>query len=761
MRRLLCFTLIPLLLSQAAAVVEAAENGLTGQGPAKFVSVAPGAAEIPAFSKFELTIDLQAEYTNPFDPADVALEARFITPAGQEHVVPGFLYWECQRSKQGSDKPWEQVRPAGKATWRIRYCPTVPGEYRYRLVLDDGTSRVETPPASFRAVASESPGMVRIAKANPLYFEHDDGSPYFAIGENVCWPGRLGTYDYDNYWARLSEHGANYARLWIGPFDVFTLERVARDSSDPAGLGRYDLVNSWRLDYVVDLAEQKGLKLMYCIDSFNSLRIKPPHAMWDRCPYNAANGGPCRQPEEFFTNPAARELFKRRLRYTVARWSYSPAILSWEFWNEVNIIEKYVSEDSAAWHREMARYLRELDPYDHLITTSWAGTEGDPAVDALPEMDYIQSHQYGARDAAAYMIDVCRQKTRRYGKPHYFGEFGTGTEAEGTREDSEGIHLHNGLWSGVVSGAAGTAMLWWWDNYVEPKNLYYHFRPVAEFVRDVPFHKLDYRPLEIASIDYAGSPPPPRREALTLYPDRGSWEPAPFNEPITVTVHTDGRVEGGDRLSRVLHGQRNHRRLHNPATFQVDYAEAGKFIVEVNGVSGHGGAKLKVYLNGELRIDKVLADNDTSTKTLTQYDGDYPLDVPAGRHEIRVVNDGNDWLFVGYRLPDYRRRTDPGLKAWGLVADSAAAGEPAALVWIKNERYTWYNHNQGETLRAVPATRATLSGLTDGSYEIRWWDTYAGRIIRRENAVAQKGKLVLQVEELLKDVACQVVRTGR
>ena len=93
----------------------------------------------------------------------------------------------------------------------------------------------------------------------------------------------------------------------------------------------------------------------------------------------------------------------------MARWSYSPAILSWEFWNEVNIIEKYISEDSVPWHREMARYLRELDPYDHLITTSWAGTEGDPDVDALPEMDYIQSHQYGARDAAAHgTAGVCR-----------------------------------------------------------------------------------------------------------------------------------------------------------------------------------------------------------------------------------------------------------------------------------------------------------------------------------------------------------------
>lgn len=441
------------LLLLAGSVLAAADNvdRMVGTGPAAIISVKSNSAAPATFEKFELTIDLKAKYQNPFDQADVALDAHFVTPNGTEQIVPGFLWWQCERSQQGNSRRREQVRPTGRAEWRVRYCPTMPGDYRYWLVLDDGTNRVQTEPASFRAVASEHRGMVRIAKDNPLYFEHDDGTPYFGIGENVCWPGPLGTYDYDNYWKKLAEHGANYARLWIGPFDAFTLERVARGANDAAGLGRYDLVNSWRLDYVIDLAEQRHLKLMYCIDSFNSLRIKPSHAMWNNCPYNAANGGPCQRPEEFFTNPEAKKLFKRRLRYIVARWSYSPAILSWEFWNEVNIIEKYISADSVAWHREMARYLRKLDPYNHLITTSWAGTVGDPNVDALPEMDYIQSHQYGARDAAAFMIEVCHQKTLRFGKPHYFGEFGTGTQAEGTREDTTGIHLHNGLWSGVAS----------------------------------------------------------------------------------------------------------------------------------------------------------------------------------------------------------------------------------------------------------------------------------------------------------------------
>jgi hypothetical protein len=38
-----------------------------------------------------------------------------------------------------------------------------------------------------------------------------------------------------------------------------------------------------------------------------------------------------------------------------------------------------------------------------------------------------------------------------------------------------------------MHGAAGTGHLWWWDSYVDPKNLYYHLRALANFVQDIPW----------------------------------------------------------------------------------------------------------------------------------------------------------------------------------------------------------------------------------------------------------------------------------
>ena len=45
--------------------------------------------------------------------------------------------------------------------------------------------------------------------------------------------------------------------------------------------------------------------------------------------------------------------------------------------------------------------------------------------------------------------------------------------------------MHNGAWASLMSGAAGTAMLWYWDGYVHPSNLYHVLTPVRKFADTV------------------------------------------------------------------------------------------------------------------------------------------------------------------------------------------------------------------------------------------------------------------------------------
>jgi hypothetical protein len=744
---LLCLTMLNCARTHATRGGE--EAGGDRPPAPRIRRVAADRQTVPRYGRVELSVDLQATYQNPFDPDQVAVEARFRGPSGRERMVPGFWYQRYRRELAGNT---ERVTPAGEPGWRVRFAPEEVGRYTYRVMVRDPSGEARSAEGAFTAVASHQPGFIRVSRESPLHFAFDDGAPYFPIGANVCWSGSRGTYDYDDWFAKYAVHGCNYARLWLGPFDLFTLERTM-PGKPGSGLGRYDLANAWRLDTVLERAERDGLRLMFCLESFNALRIRPPYALWDRNPYKAANGGPIQRPEQFFTDEGARRLFRQRLRYLVARWGYSTHLLAWEFWNEVDIIEKYVPADVRDWHMAMSRALREMDPWKHLQTTSFAGSAGDAAIDGLPEMQFVQTHRYGPQDMAGDLPRWCLNKTRAYKKPHFVGEFGA--DADGPRGDADptGIQLHNGIWSTALSPSAGTAMLWWWDNYIDPKNLYPQFRALAAFLRGVDWPRARLAPLGAATMAFQSPPAGPEYRDLLLTSNHGSWEPAPYNQPQTFGVERSGRV-ANDNLPRILHGRRNHPDLHNPATFEVDYPQAGSFIARVEGVSGYGGAGLEIWLDGKRLLARDFPDPDgnTKTETLRQYAGDYTIEVPAGRHTIRVVNPGADWLEISYRLPSYATTAVPPLRVLGMQ------GPALALVWAQNLDHTWYKRSLGTTLRPVAATKVTLGGFAAGDYEIELWDTYRGAVIRRGSATAREGRLQLALPPVEKDVAVKILR---
>ena len=57
---------------------------------------------------------------------------------------------------------------------------------------------------------------------------------------------------------------------------------------------------------------------------------------WPVNPYNTVNGGPAKTPADFWTDPTARALYRRRLRYLVARYGSQTSIAFWELWNETD-----------------------------------------------------------------------------------------------------------------------------------------------------------------------------------------------------------------------------------------------------------------------------------------------------------------------------------------------------------------------------------------------------------------------------------------
>ena len=751
----------PFIVTLAATLAVSCTPGHAGTmrrpvrpGPSARESVRQSATAVGRYEKLELTVALRVAYSNPFDPDQIAVEGKFITPSDRTVVVPGFYCQGFTRSCRTDGS--ETLTPAGRAAFKVRFAWGEVGEYRFAVIARDRTGARTVGRGGFSVQPSAHPGYVRRSTAAPHYFQFDSGASYFALGENICWPNEPGTYAYDLWLNKLADAGGNYTRLWLDPdWNELGLEKCTQDPGDGNGLGRYDPRASWRVDHILDLARQRNVRVMLSLLSFNSVDATGEYASWKDSAYNRANGGPCAQPADFFTTPEAKRLFKRRLRYLVARWGWSPAVLSWEFWNEVDLATGYDSAKVAAWHGEMADYLCATDPWRHLITTSLANTDGDRALDSLPQLDYVQSHSYGSHDVAATIGQVTTRKLAAYDKPHYFGEFGIDVYPDSYVYDPDGIHLHNGLWSALLSGSAGTAMTWWWDNYVEPRNLYYHFARAAAFVGDVDWVRENYQPAHVVNVQFAeGSTP--TYSPLSLTPVGESWdEGAIYNQPHTYQVGNDGVVPGFETMSAVQHGVENHPTWHNPATFLVNYPVAGRFEVTVNGVSGYGGAALRITLDGNqnqaLRVDfpDTQPDND---ETMHQYDGAYGVDVSPGAHTIVVEDPGTDWCYVSYRLTNYL--TAPNLRVMALATATSA------LAWMQNRESTWWTHKLGGTPTPLPACLVTLDGFTPGEYDLLQWDTQTGTVAQTTHLTCSDGRVVITTPaNLVTDVAYKVRKT--
>jgi hypothetical protein len=313
-----------------------------------------------------------------------------------------------------------------------------------------------------------------------------------------------------------------------GSFAGFPLETQA------TGLGRYDLASAWRLDRVSAECERRDIYFQLAFEMTVWWQTRMKHR-WPRNPYNAANGGPCRTPQEYFTNERARELVRRRLQYSVARWGWSMHLAAWELWNEVDNNEGFDAAANEAWHREMAGYLKSIDPWRHLVTTSWR----DPRMFALAEIDIVQGHSYwGAEyDAAQYSMQDTEHLMRRFGKPFFFGEQGVEDPAAAVKLDPDGRHFHDCLWATALSGAAGTGLYWWWHNYVEPLGLYRHYKPLARFLEGEDLAGRSWTPVGLAR--------PSLPVCLNVYglaaPDRALvW----IHDPLAFRI-TGGKAERG------------------------------------------------------------------------------------------------------------------------------------------------------------------------------------------------------------------------
>jgi len=465
-------------------------------------------AEPVQWKRVEMRVSLTAHYETPFDQAQIAVDAVVTAPSGKTMTAPAFFFQNFERQVWGRARRTteEVMAEGGPGEWRVRYMPAEPGRYTVRIRVRDSSGAVTSEPAVFTARPGDGHGYIRVSKTDPHYFEYDDGTPFFANGLNMV---EHPLSEYYRYIPRLGQAGGNFSRLWIG-FEYFGLEL--------GPMGAYRLDNAWQLDQVMDLSEQYGIHQKFCIDWIRNITPRGlPRRNFDRedYAYSVSNGGPAATTKDFFTLPEAKRLFKNRLRYIVARWGYSTHVMAWELWNEIDLVDQEVRDPKiiVPWTQEMCSYLKSVDPWQHLTTNSLGRgpVNGWEEMWKVKETDFAQRHGYFSPPAGsegegadmAALVAGWLDPMRAFNKPYLMSEFGLQRDRMDIRRlcdrDQDGVHMHNGIWAAIAHGAAGGAQLWWWGQYVDPKNLYYHFQAVANFAKDVPWTTAGFVPAAVTT----------------------------------------------------------------------------------------------------------------------------------------------------------------------------------------------------------------------------------------------------------------------
>jgi hypothetical protein len=703
-------------------------------------------ASVSQFGIETVVVDAHGKFSNPFDPADVALDAEIHAPSGAIYSLPGFFTKEFGSLNYHAA---EQVGSPGLTGWRLRICPTEAGPYTVHVTFKDETGSASKD-FSFVSVKSQGHGFVGVSKEDRRYFAFGDGSSYFPIGANVAWVDPGGAGDYDTWLPKYQAQGCNYMRVWLAPsFVTFGLEQPGIPQKGQ-GMGQFDLANAWKLDRVLDESTERGIYVQLCLDSYNELRDRDAFPFWEHTPQNEDNGGPLRVISDFWTSSAMDRLYKAKLRYLVARYAAYTHVFAWEMWNEVDLVRGYNPDVVRDWHQEMGTELMALDPYDHMITTSFSDSAGQRNTDLIKELDFAQTHFYGPNLIGGIANQVTRKTA--WGKPNFVAEVGADSSGDRAKDDPLGIQVHDPLWISMATGAAGGAIPWWWDSLIDPNNLYPLFGAFSRFCHGIDFAHEGFRAADL-KLSYQNPNQKAPAGDLVLQSGTVSWNEDESNQPTAIFIK-DGRLVG-PMPAGLLHGVRNHRDLHNPLTVNITSPEPTSLHLTVMEVSTWGGASLRVSLDGRVVVNKVFdtGENNSRPQAGHQFDGVLEIPIPAGTHKLVVEDVGNDWIRVGYRFKGIVPKSTPPLTAWVL------GGNDTAIGWVCQAGRNWRDMVVKEIPPAVPPTVLEMAGLARGVWKAELWDTWTGRVMETETVrVGLDGSARVRLPLIGSDIALKMLR---
>ncbi len=722
---------------------------LIGLGSGRVLAVQetlPTSGELYTPVTFTIPVD-PTLYLNPFDNRDIEVIGIFQSPSGQQEVIPGFWMQPYRDTCAGS---CYDLQPDGDPLWQIRFTPREAGIWNYTLQVRDNQSVVSSQNGQLSVEPSDQPGFIGKGK-NGRYFQYADGQPYFPIGQNLnwSWDDIGGLERYDEWLRELSDNGGNYARLFIDVPWFISLEWQG-----PVGDYQQSQKAAAELDVILERAAAYDVHLQLVLLWHQALRtyngppvllpegVQRPNvsADWDDNPYNVLNGGILSGPSVFFFNDQAAELFHRRLRYITARWGFSPQIFAWEVIDRIDQTANYDPDVAGSWLQQTINYLRQIDPYGHLITAGSYTLDDALANNAL--LDFISAQFYQRRpiettgDQVTSVLDVLGRYLEPQLAPVMLSDYSLNPWFEPTADDPEGIHFQNTLWATALSGASGGAASDWWDSYVIPQGLERYYAPLAAFTAGIDWPNLNLQPAQAALLtDDVTSYAPVRVQ------DFRRQFAVPVQDVVEHTITADGVFPDLSQVPSFLYGQVYNNYLSQAQRYRVAPPVDTYLEIGIRSVSTQADAQLTVHIDDVEAVSLNLraGTRDTSVR----------VPLSAGEHLVVLDNMGEDWLEL-----DYLEIGQQIAPARVLTLRDSQAG--VMVAWLQHRGYTWDHASEPRTpLQA----EYRLAGMPAGRYVAEIWDPLGGAVLGEELLnVADDGVLALKLLPLDRQLAIRAIR---
>lgn len=358
---------------------------------------------------FEASFTSDKRYDNPF--VDVEVDVVF---------KQGEKQWKVPAFWAGGDK------------WTVRFAPPLQGDYKFHVKCTDAANadlNGHEQALSVTAYTADNPllkhGFLRVSENN-RHFEHADGTPFLWLGD-TWWKGLCKRMTWDGFQELTADRkakGFNAVQIVCGPYPDETMMEASWENEGGKPYEKIDF--SVMNPKYFDFADRRIKQLV------DAGIVPVIVGGWGR----PQGGGKSTLMQ------VGLDGFKRHWRNLIARYGAYPTV--WIVGGE--------AKDAYGPWSELAKYVKETDPYQHPLTYHAPEHPRQAIKDhAMFDFDMVGIGHQGYQ-TAAQSLDLMRScRSQQPAKPVLCGEACYEGHMQTNFQDVQ-RHL---FWSFMLSGAAG------------------------------------------------------------------------------------------------------------------------------------------------------------------------------------------------------------------------------------------------------------------------------------------------------------------